>query len=79
MRTARELQKLQTPEEWPALPPKHSHKIEAAVILAQRPYYTRTGPIRVFLTNMFNGVDKNTPYTDFPTAEAIIEAGWVVD
>lgn len=60
---------------WPALPLKHTSKTEAAVVL-EGPEH---GYIRLYHTNMFAGVKSDTPFTDFPSAASIVDAGWVVD
>lgn len=79
--TTKHVNMINTPDNWPcwpALPLKRYPEggfMEAAVILEQ----PMNLPIRVYLTNMFMGVTKETPYREYPTAQAVVADGWVVD
>lgn len=60
---------------WPYLPMKNHSDLNNrryACLLADN------GP-KLFLGNMFQGIDENTKTEEFPSYEAILAAGWVID
>ena len=81
-----------TPKAWPrrpVLPLKrwvaHTGKfedLECAVILEQDGWYSKTGPISLFFTNMLmlGGVSLNeVKKVEYDSVDAILADGWVVD